>query len=106
MITILRNADLYIPESVGQQSLLVGGGRVLWMGDDLPALDPMLIEEEIDLQGARVIPGLVDGHAHTTGGGGEDGAETRVPAPALSSLHTSACMVARCCRRLTLIDRN
>ena len=95
MITILRNADLYIPESVGQQSLLVGGGRVLWMGDDLPALDPMLIEEEIDLQGARVIPGLVDGHAHTTGGGGEVMASTVMVTPLLAIADWKAAAEAR-----------
>ena len=32
----------------------------------------------------RLIPGLIDGHAHLTGGGGEAGPATRVPAPVLS----------------------
>ena len=52
-------------------ALVLGGGQVLWVGPDgqLPALDAALVGEERDLAGARVIPGLVDGHAHTTGGG-------------------------------------
>ena len=38
----------------------------------------------IDLEGRRLIPGLIDGHVHVTGGGGEAGFSTRVPAPMLS----------------------
>ena len=37
------------------------------------------IASEIDLQGQRLIPGLIDGHVHFTGGGGEAGFATRVP---------------------------
>lgn len=84
MLTILRNADLYAPEPLGTRTLVLGGERVLWIGDeDDLAVDARLVAEERDLGGAIVIPGLVDCHAHTTGGGGEAGAETRVPTPNL-----------------------
>ena len=41
---------------------------------------------EHDLEGRRVIPGLIDGHVHLTGGGGEAGPNTRVPPLGLSRL--------------------
>lgn len=81
---LLRNATVFAPESLGIQHLLVGGEQILWMGPALPELPDELGVESIDLGGRRLIPGLVDGHAHLTGGGGEAGPATRVPAPALS----------------------
>lgn len=80
----LRNARLFDPEDRGTAHLLLGGGRVLWIGarwSDLPA---DLGVETLDLQGRRLIPGLIDGHVHVTGGGGEAGFRTRVPALPLS----------------------
>jgi beta-aspartyl-dipeptidase (metallo-type) len=85
---LIRNADVYAPRPLGVQSLLLGGGQVLWMGPpgelaDLPAA--LRAEaESIDLGGGRLIPGLIDGHVHVTGGGGEAGFRTRVPPVALS----------------------
>ena len=81
---LIRNADVYAPEPLGVQQLLLGGGKVLWIGDDLPPLPAQLQVEAIDLQGRRLIPGLIDGHVHVTGGGGEAGFASRVPAPFLS----------------------
>lgn len=83
-LQLLRNADVYAPEPLGVQQLLLGGGRVLWIGDALPALPPALAVEVTDLEGRRLIPGLIDGHVHVTGGGGEAGFGSRVPAPLLS----------------------
>jgi beta-aspartyl-dipeptidase (metallo-type) len=84
MLQLIRNADVHAPEPLGIRQLLLGGGKILWIGDELPALPAALAVEAIDLGGRRLIPGLVDGHVHVTGGGGEAGFATRVPAPLLS----------------------
>jgi beta-aspartyl-dipeptidase (metallo-type) len=78
---LLRNANVFAPEPLGLQDLLLGGGKVLWLGRALDALPAALAAstEVIDLEGRRLIPGLIDGHVHVTGGGGEAGFSTRVP---------------------------
>ena len=81
---LLRNATVFAPDPRGRLDLLIGGGQILWMGASLSGLPPALGVAEVDLEGCVVIPGLVDGHAHLTGGGGEAGPNTRVPAPPLS----------------------
>jgi beta-aspartyl-dipeptidase (metallo-type) len=90
---LIHNADVYAPRELGLHSLLLGGGRILWMGakGELPALPTALAAgtRTIDLQGARLIPGLIDGHVHVTGGGGEAGFRTRVPPLALSRFSTA-----------------
>ena len=60
---LLRHADVYAPEALGI--------------------------ETIDLAGARLIPGFIDGHVHVSGGGGEAGYASRVPAPLLSRYTTA-----------------
>ena len=78
---LIRNADVYSPRRLGPQTLLVGGGKILWMGpgSQLPDLPAALGATPLDLDGKRLIPGLIDGHVHVTGGGGEAGFRTRVP---------------------------
>jgi beta-aspartyl-dipeptidase (metallo-type) len=83
---LLRNADLYDPDPKGRVHLLVGGETILWAGADLPVLPAALRVKERDLEGRRVIPGLIDIHVHLTGGGGEAGMHTRVPPLQLSQL--------------------
>jgi beta-aspartyl-dipeptidase (metallo-type) len=84
MLQLLLNADLYTPDHLGVQHLLVAGGRIVWIGTDLVSLPSALGATVTDLAGQRVIPGLVDCHVHITGGGGEAGPETKVPPIALS----------------------
>lgn len=81
---LIRNAEVFAPEPLGRRDLLLAGGRILWLGDGPLALPPELDALALDLGGRRLIPGLIDGHVHVTGGGGEAGFATRVPAPALS----------------------
>ncbi len=90
---LIRNAEVFAPRPLGVRSLLVGAGRILWIGagTDLPELPGPLQAGSIvlDLEGRRLIPGLVDGHVHVTGGGGEAGFRTRVPPVQLSRFTTA-----------------
>jgi beta-aspartyl-dipeptidase (metallo-type) len=90
---LIRNADVFTPRPLGVRSLLVGGGKILWIGagTDLSELPSPLRAGSIvlDLDGRRLIPGLIDGHVHVTGGGGEAGFHTRVPPVQLSRFTTA-----------------
>ncbi len=88
MLHLLANAQVFGPENFGVRHLLVGSGRVLAIvndPDDVSA--PGLLVT--DLNGKRLLPGFIDGHAHITGGGGESGFSSRVP-PVPLSRFTSA----------------
>jgi beta-aspartyl-dipeptidase (metallo-type) len=66
-------------------NVLLGGGTILLLQQDEIVADA----EVIDCEGRRLLPGFIDAHTHITGGGGESGFSTRVPAPFLSQF-TSA----------------
>ncbi len=76
---VVRQAELYAPARLGRQDLLIAGGTIVAMAPKLPPMPLELRVEEVELDGQRVIPGLIDGHVHLTGGGGEAGPHTRVP---------------------------
>lgn len=82
MLVVLRHGHVFAPEDLGVQDILVAGGKIVAMGKNLEVVLPGL--EEVDLEGAVVIPGLVDQHVHVTGGGGEAGFPSRVPPLAFS----------------------
>jgi beta-aspartyl-dipeptidase (metallo-type) len=86
MIQLLRNAELFDPEPRGIVHLLVVGEQIAWIGRDELAFPRSMEVESQDLEGRRVIPGLIDCHVHLTGGGGEAGPHTRVPPVALSRI--------------------
>jgi beta-aspartyl-dipeptidase (metallo-type) len=90
-LLLIRNANLYAPQPLGIRNLLIGGGRILWIGDEALDLPVPLraVSRIVDAAGRRTVPGFIDGHVHVTGGGGEAGFRTRVPAVPLSR-YTSA----------------
>lgn len=75
---LIKNAHLYGPEDMGIRDVLIGGGKILRIAENLP-------EEEaygltvIDGTGKVLMPGLIDAHVHILGGGGEGGYHTRTP---------------------------
>lgn len=60
--TLFRNGLIGAGETrAGRTSLLIGGGRILWVGE---AADAPSADRTVDLQGHRLVPGLTDAHAH------------------------------------------
>ncbi len=83
MLQLLANAHVFAPEDLGVRHLLIGAGRVLAIVNDPDDVHvPDLVVEDLD--GSRLLPGFIDGHAHITGGGGEAGFSSRVPPVSLS----------------------
>jgi beta-aspartyl-dipeptidase (metallo-type) len=84
MLTLIKNADIYTPESFGVGYLLLGGGKILRVGRGDPGIEESWLDCTLDLGGAAVGPGLIDCHVHITGGGGEDGFSSQAPPVSLS----------------------
>lgn len=83
-MTLIRNAEVYAPEPLGKNDLLIAAEKIVAMAPSLEVSEK--IAETIDLDGRRLIPGLIDGHVHVTGGGGESGPASRVPPITLTML--------------------
>ena len=81
---LLKNANLYTPKFLGKRDVLVGGGKILAIGEGLSFSVEGL--EIYDLKGKILAPGLIDQHVHITGGGGEAGYHSRTPEITLSQI--------------------
>lgn len=81
MFILIENGDVYAPEPLGRQSVLLANDKILKIGDvslkDVKALDINL--ETIDASGCYVTPGLIDPHQHLLGGSGEKGFASQTP---------------------------
>jgi len=77
-LILIRNAHLYSPEDLGIRDVLIGGGKILKIGSNLPVQEAYGIEV-IEAEGMILMPGLIDAHVHILGGGGEGGYRTRTP---------------------------
>jgi beta-aspartyl-dipeptidase (metallo-type) len=76
-LTVLRRASVFAPEALGICDVLLAGERIVALS---PSLDLGNLDvREIDVAERRVVPGLVDGHLHIVGGGGNEGYESRIP---------------------------
>ncbi|MFW6104716.1 MAG: beta-aspartyl-peptidase [Candidatus Bipolaricaulota bacterium] len=82
---LIKGGGLYDPEDRGEKDILVVGGEVVKIADEIEP--PRQIEiKTIDAAGKLIVPGFIDSHVHLTGGGGESGPSSRVPEISLSEI--------------------
>ena len=86
MIKVIKNADVYAPEHLGARDILICDEKICAVAKGLDIGPLNGLAEVIDLHGAAVGPGYIDGHVHVTGGGGEQGPGSRVPECRVSEL--------------------
>ncbi len=82
---LFKNGDVFAPEALGKKDVLLGGGKILAIADSI-GISPQKDLEIIDADGLRMIPGLIDGHIHIAGAGGEGGPQNRTPEMRLSQM--------------------
>lgn len=80
---LIKGAEVYAPEYLGKLDILVAGGKIERIGEELPEYEGC---EVMDGEGKIVTPGIIDRHVHVTGGGGEGSFHTQAPPVQLSSL--------------------
>lgn len=89
-ILLVKNADVFAPEHLGHKDVLVVGESVFGIFecgeitiDACRLIAPQAAVLEAD--GAMLMPGIVDGHVHFNGAGGEGGPAFRTPPLQLST---------------------
>jgi len=88
MQLLISDAEIYSPEYSGKKDILIGGGSILAVSDNIKpgrGTDVRVINGN----GLCVIPGLIDSHVHITGGGGEGGPASRMPELQLNMMLTA-----------------
>jgi len=86
-LILFQGAEVYSPEPLGVRDILIGGGKVLAVGSNLElTVGGSVGLTQVDCTGQTITPGLIDGHVHVAGAGGEGGPSTRTPEISLSQL--------------------
>ena len=83
-LKLIKNADIYAPEHLGINDILVGGEKIMLIDKSI-RIDGLYIET-IDVEGNIVTPGFIDQHVHIIGGGGQQGYASLVPEVTVSEL--------------------
>ena len=86
MISIIKGCNVYAPKHLGIKDVIIAGGKIEGIYDNLNIENDLLDIEVIDGKNRLLFPGFIDGHVHIIGAGGEGGYNTRTPEMPLSSL--------------------
>jgi len=73
---LIKGARIFGPQDKGRNDCLLVGNRIAAIEPELVAVPDT---EVVDAAGHYLLPGFIDNHLHTLGGGGEAGPATRGP---------------------------
>jgi len=85
---LLKGGQCFCPSDIGRKDLLIAYGKICRIGENI-AESSLWDVEIIDCTDRIVCPGFIDQHLHITGGGGEQGPESRIPEIVLSDIVTA-----------------
>ena len=85
MFTLIKNADIYAPQHLGMNDILICNRQIVHIGRDLQLPNGFDVDV-FDAEGLKVVPGFIDQHVHVIGGGGQLGFASLVPAVTVSEL--------------------
>jgi len=86
MIKIIKNVHVYAPDDLGILDVLIAHERIAYLAKDIPVPQGLGEITVVEGNGRIMLPGLIDGHVHILGGGGEGGPATRTPEITLSQI--------------------
>jgi len=79
MLTVIKHAELFAPNYLGEQDVILAGGRIAAIGDELALIGTGVDVQHVDAGDFLLVPGFVDALCHFSGGGGEGGFASRTP---------------------------
>lgn len=74
---LIKNANVFAPQSLGMKDILLGAGKILAIEDKIES--NTFISETWDAQGKTLTPGFIDQHIHVIGAGGKRGFVSMTP---------------------------
>ncbi len=77
MLTLIKNANTYAPQALGIKDILLGGGKILAIEDEID--NHPTISKIWDAKGKIVTSGFIDQHIHVIGAGGKHGFSSMTP---------------------------
>lgn len=78
MITLLKNMECYCPQYIGVKDILIANDKIEKILEPETFTGDCKIVNNIDCSGLLAFPGIIDGHVHIIGGGGEEGFASRI----------------------------
>lgn len=105
-LILIKSANTYTPAAIGENDILIGGGKILLIDKNIKHRFTESQVEIIDGKNLNAIPGLIDGHIHIAGAGGEGGPITRTPELPVSQLVAAGITTVVGCLGTDGITRN